>query len=547
MWSMTSKRCIRTLVHPARVMSVAVSKNNQIVACGCDDNNIVLWSKATGEQLRTLRHHRHWVWSVDFSPDDQILASGSWDHDLCLWDVASGSHLQTLLGHADQVLSVRFSPDGTHIVTGECGNSVRIWECNGMALQQQRPKESRRLFGSLTGDRRIWQPSTGTSTTTSDHHTATVRALSCSPDGSLIATAAWDGTVRIWDAATGTRLKVLTGQRQLITSVAWSRTGKFLVSTGDSDHVAIVWEVRAGKRAKTFQGHTGSVWVALFTDDEQRVVSCSDDGTIRLWTIEGGKSGSTADSEVLYQGSGPVYTMAMSSGSRWILSGTLDFIQPELPQTGGFSVAPSRRPTRVAGLVRGAWEETYGYPTLRLHDIAGHVLWLENHGSTVASLAFSHDCTRALSGSQDGRIFLYDLTALISLNNTASTTSQAGPANVIIHDFDVGDGKPVEHVSFSEDERAIVSDASYTHLERPLWPMHADRFTSPSSGHTYFLLDGWLWRAVPQLRRICWVPPAFRHFRDGATAWRGNMDTCADIVVFGTIHGKLVTLDLSGC
>ncbi|CDO71101.1 hypothetical protein BN946_scf184844.g105 [Trametes cinnabarina] len=549
MWSVQSKSCIRTFTHAARVMTVAVSKDSRLVACGCDDTSVVLWNKATGERLHTLNHHASWIWSLDFSPDDRILASGSWDHTMCLWDVATATHLQTLLGHADQVLCVRFSPDGSHIVTGECDHSVRIWECDLTVLDGRKPKKSmlRKGLQSLVKppeEKRTWYDPTGTYSTTGEHHASGVRVVSFSPNGALIATAAWDGTVRIWDVATGTRVKTLEGHEHLITSCTWSRSGKLLASTGDHDHSINIWNVAAGKSLAKFTQHIGGVWTSIFTPDEQRLVSCSDDGSIRLWHVDNTKQ-SGAPFSVLYQGKGPIYSLALSADAQWLLSGSLDAEPPD-PAAQGAIHTPLREPTRVAGQIRGVWEETYGYPTLRLHDMLGNVLWLENHASTVASVAFSRDSTRALSGSQDGRIFVYDFTHILPLGSTSPPLFPTGPGDVVMRVFEVGDGLPVEHVSFSPGERAIVSDASYTPLDQPLWSAAAHT-TSPSTSPVYFLLNGWLWRAVPELRRVCWVPPVFRHFRTGATAWRGNMAMKGHIVAFGTKHGQLVILDASDC
>jgi WD40 repeat protein len=549
-WSVQSKSCTHTFVHPARVMCVAASRDSRVVACGCDDSTIVLWSKIDGSQLHVLKQHKAWVWSVDFSPSDHILASGSWDHTLCLWDVANGSHLQTLVGHADQVLSVRFSPDGTHIVTGECDYSVRIWECDSMTLDRpmlrKQPGKSR--SSTTIGQKRTSGAPTETHSNTGDHHAAMVRAISFSPNGKFLATAAWDDTVRLWDVQTGTRLQTLEGHMHLVSSVSWSSSGNFLTSTGLYDSSVRIWDARSGNCIDVFSEHAGPVWVSLFTRDERQVVSASDDGTIRLWSLHHAKSGTI--SEILFQGTGPVYTLALSSDSKWILSSSLD-VSP--PQPEGDIVGPSRNPTRVAGHVRGAWEETYGYPTLRLHNSSGHVLWMENHVSTVTSLAFSRDRTRALSGSQNGYFFLYDLTEILPHDHDSAAMSPVPPKavrNVNLRTYKpVGDENAVENISFSSDERAIVSDTGYTQLDSVLWPAggHHAIPTALSEAPTYILLDGWLWRAVPERRRICWIPPTFRHFRNGPTEWRGNMASRGHIIVFGTKFGLVVILDASGC
>ncbi|KAH9852379.1 WD40-repeat-containing domain protein [Lenzites betulinus] len=472
-------------------------------------------------------------------PSQPCLVSGVWS----AWEL-----LETLLGHADQVLTVKWSPDGKHIVTGECDHSVRIWECSAEILERGKPSNKRSSMKSRmnTLEKRTWEPSTGTYSSTGDHHVSTVRVVSFHPDGKLVATAAWDGTIRLWDVATGTRLKTLEGHKHLVTSVVWSRSGSLLCSTGDHDHTVRVWSAKTTKCVETFTQHTGGVWTCLFTHDERQVLSSSDDGTIRLWNIGKSKSSSPsgAVSEVLFQGAGPIYSLALSSNSKWVLSGSLDASPPE-PEAG--TIRPSRKPVRVAGTIRGPWEDSYGYPTLRLHDTSGHVLWMEHHTCTIASLAFSRNSTRALLGSQEGALFLYDLSNVLPPANSSPTDPRSAPAEVpTLRTFEVGDGLAVEHVSFSADERAIITDASYTPLENKLWP-GAARSASASDSPVYFLLDGWLWRAVPELRRICWVPPTFRHFRQGSTAWRGNMAIRGHIVAFGTKHGQLVILDVSGC
>lgn len=77
-----------------------------MLVSGSVDRTIRLWNAKTGEHLHTLEGHADRVNSVSFSPDSSMLVSGSHDGTVRLWDAKTGEHLHTFEGHGDNVTNV---------------------------------------------------------------------------------------------------------------------------------------------------------------------------------------------------------------------------------------------------------------------------------------------------------------------------------------------------------------------------------------------------------------------------------------------------------
>ena len=108
-----------------------------------------------------------------------------------------------------------------------------------------------------------------------------------SVDGStVLATASWDHTARLWDAVTGIHLQTLTGHTDWVISVAFgSVDGSTVLATASWDHSVRLWDPVTGIHLHTLTGHTGGVQSVAFgaVDGRSLLATASDDHTARLW------------------------------------------------------------------------------------------------------------------------------------------------------------------------------------------------------------------------------------------------------------------------
>lgn len=273
---LTGKAPAAELPHASGISGFACSPDGKTVALGVRDNKIELWDRATGKRRAVLEGHTITVSHLSFSPDGLKLLSstsdinGLTDGKAILWDVAKGAKLAVLHDQPGSFLS-NFSPDGKMIVFGggRANNTVFLWNVGASRNEHElktnfktpfscaafsydgkrlvtgssifRPKNNPTVMTKLT----LWDVDKGTVIRAWDVSRPTIRVVSFSPDGKMLASAS-GSIVTVWDSETGKPIAALEGRWTQCLAVAFSPDGRTLAAAGTGAGV-VVWDVEMGK------------------------------------------------------------------------------------------------------------------------------------------------------------------------------------------------------------------------------------------------------------------------------------------------------------
>jgi WD40 repeat protein/CHAT domain-containing protein len=311
------------------VRSVAFSPDGRRIASACLNGVIETWDSATGQQLLKIQSRpRRWPAVVAFSPDGTQIASTDGDESLKVWDAANGREKVALSGHSGAITSFAFSPDGKWIVTGSADQTLKVWDAASGQAILTRTIDSLRYNGSVPASvavspdgRRIisgqgytvkvWDAANGTELYTSKHGDPVI----FSPDGER-ALVGGGNVLTVLNAENGADLFTLDTRAP----AAFSPDGKRIVS-GEQDGTLAIWNAATGRKMLTLKGHTRPIVSIAFGPDGTRIVSGGEDGTLRLWDATTTGSQHEASELIARAQIGPFVCVAISADGSRVVTG----------------------------------------------------------------------------------------------------------------------------------------------------------------------------------------------------------------------------------
>ena len=267
-----------TLLHTLRghsgpIFSLKWNRKGTFLLSGSYDKTIIVWNiakdsgpdKENGSSSHFIEHqfkdHEAPALDVDWK-DDTTFASCSSDQTVHIYNVDTNAPLKIYKGHKDEVNAVKWSPSGKYLASCSDDCTAKVWEVDS--------DRTGPLYDFISHDQEIytikWSPTgTGSSNTS--------KQLS-------LATASFDGSIRIWNIQDGSCFSYFNRHRDSVYSVAFSPSGDYLAS-GSLAGQMYIWDVAEGKCIKSYKGK-GDIFEVAWNKEESRIAACFSSNVVSL-------------------------------------------------------------------------------------------------------------------------------------------------------------------------------------------------------------------------------------------------------------------------
>ncbi|KAM3857090.1 PWP2 small subunit processome component [Diretmus argenteus] len=198
-----------------RIASLAINHSGDWIGFGCSAmGQLLVWEWQSESYVFKQQGHFNNMASLAYSPDGQYIVTGGDDGKVKVWNTNSGLCFVTFTEHTSSITNVTFTSSGFVIVSASLDGTVRAYDLhryrNFRTFASPRPAQFSSLAVDVSGELVsagamdsfeifIWSMQTGRLLEILSGHEGPVSCLCFSPVQSILASASWDRTVRLWD------------------------------------------------------------------------------------------------------------------------------------------------------------------------------------------------------------------------------------------------------------------------------------------------------------------------------------------------------------
>jgi WD40 repeat protein len=311
LWTFGAPRPDR-IFHIETPQDVAVSADGRYIASGSFNGTVRLWDVSSGKTLHVFRE-RAPVIRLAFRNDARwLLVSAAVEiagssYNSSVYEVQTGRRIRSIAA----IMSYPWNGPtvyGKHVMlftsdllfTSE--KHVTVWDSNLKKHLRVFPETSSRVVDAqISEDGRlsaithsddstdVWDNEAGRVRSRLVGHGSSFKSLRFSSDGHTVVVVSQD-FARVWDSTTGKLISNITlreGDSAYVYAIS-NAGDKFATINGDGS--IAVWSMRTGARLLNLAGHESAVADVAFNRDGSRLLSTSNDGTIREWNLAVGTS-----------------------------------------------------------------------------------------------------------------------------------------------------------------------------------------------------------------------------------------------------------------
>ena len=302
-------------------------------------------------------------------------------------------------------------------------------------------------------------------------HEGLIWDISVSKDGQTIASASYDGTVRLWKPDGTLLMPPIKAHSDRVLGVSFSPDGQIL-ATASFDNTVKLWKAN-GKGGfetspyQTIKGHDKGVYHVSFSPTDKIVATASQDNTVKLWDLEGRWI------QTLEGHENGVNSVSFSPNGKIIATASRDNTVKLWQRTaeGKFETIPNRKFKEHSDIV---WAVTFSPDgqiiatasrdgTVKLWSLEDDfVRSLKGHRDSVSSLSFSPNGKTLATASQDNTVKIWNV------ENGQLQTTLTGHSN------------GVYDVSFLSENRLVSASADHS---LKLWQLGDRIFQKTLNGH----------------------------------------------------------------